>query len=186
VLRREAGRDLDLWRLLASSPPFCIALMLEGALALGWSAADTNLDAAFVWAAALLAGIAAMTGNHIRGFTRCPRSIPLTESARELRLLLFYTGFAWGLGALLILSPAPLWAALVFAAAPSLTTALVLKCEKSVIAFATPASLLSAAAVFWNGQPQTAWAAGTILMAGVSIAGFSMLQCAMRTRQDLH
>ena len=160
--------------------------MLESAVALRWSAgaADISLGAEFVWATALLAGIAAMARNHIRGFTRCPRAVALTKTARELRLLLFYTGFAWGLGAFLILPPAPLWAALVFAAAPSLIAALALECEKSAIAFIAPASFLSALAVFW-GQ-QAAWAGWATLMAGVSIAGFSMLRCAMRASQDLH
>ncbi|HWU54155.1 MAG TPA: hypothetical protein VN175_01555, partial [Rhizomicrobium sp.] len=34
ALHREAGRDLHLWRFLASSPQFCLALMLEGAVTL--------------------------------------------------------------------------------------------------------------------------------------------------------
>ena len=178
ALRREAGRELDLWRLLASTPAFCVVLMLEGTAALGWTAASTGLGAAFLWAAALLAGIAAMSCTHIRGVTRTPRSMPLAEAARELRRLLFYTGFAWGLGVFLILPPASVWAILVFAVAPDLTAALILKCEKSVIAFAAPVDLLSAVAAFWSGQPGAAWVA--ILIAAVSIT--SMLQCAMLRR----
>lgn len=160
--------------------------MLEGALALGWSAGSISLGTGFVWAIAVLAGIAAMTRNHIRGFARYPRPVPLAETARELRLLLLCTGLIWGLGAVLVLPPAPVWAALVFAAIPGLTAALIIPCEKDVIAFAMPASLLSACAVFRDGQPQATWVAAVILMTGVSIAGFSMLQCAMRSRQDLH
>lgn len=178
VLRHEAGRELDLWRLLAASPVFCVALMLEGAAALGWTAANTSLDAAFFWAIALLAGIAAMTSTHIRGVARTPRSMLLAQAARELRWLLFYAGFAWGLGAFLILPPASVWAILVFAAAPGLTAALIFKCEKSAIAFAAPVALLSIGAAFWSGQPQAAWVA--ILIAAVSIT--SMLQCAMLRR----
>ena len=152
VLHRQAGRELDLWRLLASSPPFCVALMLESGAALSWSAGATNtaLGPAFVWAAAVLAGIVAMTRNHICGFTRVPRAISLPQAARELRLLLVYTGLAWGLGAFLILPPSPVWTALVFAAVPSLSAALILKREKSAIAFAVPVALLSAGGILWG------------------------------------
>lgn len=160
--------------------------MLESAAVLSWSAGATNitLGAGFVWATALLIGIVAIIRNHIRGVTRVPRPMPLTRAAGELRLLLVYTGLGWGLGAFLILPPSAVWAVLVFAAAPWLTAAFLLKCEKAVIAFALPASLMSASALFWSGQPQAAWTAGAILIAGVSI--LSMLQCAMRARQDLH
>jgi len=187
ALHREAGRDLHLWHLLAASPQFCIALMLEGAVAIGTGGGA--LDAAFVWTAAMLVGIAAVTGNHIRGFAQTPRQKPLTETARELRLLLLYLGIAWGFGAFLIVPQKP---ALVFAfaAVPSLITALIFEDEKAVFAFGAPAILVTASALLWGRPDWTgqAWA-GAILLAGMSIAALSMLQCANlrhRRLQALH
>jgi hypothetical protein len=186
ALHREAGRDLHLWRFLAASPQFCLALMLEGAVALG--AGHGALDAGFVWAAAILVGIAAVTGNHIRGFASSPRQMTLNDAARELRLLLLYLGIAWGFGAFLVMPQQPALAFL-FAAVPSLITALILKDEKSAIAFGAPTALLTATAMLlsrgaWSEQ---AWA-GAILLAGLGIATLSMLQCAniRRRIQGLH
>jgi hypothetical protein len=160
--------------------------MLEGAVAL-WAGSGA-LDAGFVWTAAILVGIAAVTGNHIRGFARSPRQMPLIEAARELRLLLLYLGIAWGFGALLVLPHAPAMA-FFFAAIPSLAAALILKDEKGSIAFGAPIALLTAGAVLWRGGAWSgqAWA-GAILLAGTGIAALSMLQCAnLRRRvQDLH
>lgn len=182
LLHRQAVCDLDLWRFLAASPQFCVVLMLEGAVALG--AGSGGLDAAFVWTAAILVGIAAVTGNHIRGVASCPRHTTLTDAARELRLLLLYLGIAWGFGAFLVLPHKPVLIFL-FAAIPSLSTALILKDEKSALAFGAPTAILSASAVLLSrdaGNAQ-AWAAA-ILLAGLSIAALSMLQRAKL--KDLH
>ncbi len=185
ALHHEAGRDLDLWRLLASSPRFCIALMLEGAMTL--SATHAGLGAKFAWAAAILLGIVGLTRNHIEGFARSPRQIAPTNSARELRLILLYLGVVWGLGGFLVL---PQGGVMVFAfvTGPLLTALLILKCERSALTFGTPLTLVAAAAAGWNGSAQAAETMAAILMAGVSIAGLSMLQCAiaLRRTQDLH
>jgi hypothetical protein len=185
ALHREAGRDLDLWRFLAASPQFCVALMLEGAVALG--AGGSALDAGFVWTAAILVGIAAVAGNHIRGVARSPRQVPLGDAARELRLLLLYLGVTWGFGAFLILPQQPA-VIFLFAALPSLVAALILRDEKGTIAFGAPAVLLSASALLWSREAWNALAwAGAVLLAGAGLAAFSMLQCAkFRRAQDLY
>lgn len=184
ALHREAGRDLHHWRFLATSPQFCVVLMLEGAVALGLG--SSNLNAGFVWTAAILVGVAAVAGNHIRGVAKSPRQIPLTDAARELRLLLLYLGIAWGFGAFLIL-PQQTALMTLFAALPSLSTALILKDDKGAIAFGAPVVLLTASALLWS---RTAWnaPAAAVLLAGLGIAGVSMLQCAKlrRRAQDLH
>lgn len=186
ALHHEAGHDLYVWRFLAASPAFCLALMLEGAVALGTG--RSALDAAFVWTAAILVGIAAVAGNHIRGFAKSPRQISLSLAARELRLLLLYLGITWGFGAFLVLPPNPALAFL-FAAIPSLITALVLKDEKGTLAFAAPTTLLTASAVLLSrgAGSEQAWA-GAVVLAGMGIATLSMLQCAKLRRrvQDLH
>jgi hypothetical protein len=174
ALHREAGRDLHLWRFLAASPQFCLGLMLGGAVALG--AGNSTLNAGFVWTAAILVGIAAVTGNHIRSCASSPRQMTLSDAARELRLLLLYLGITWGFGAFLILPQIPALAFL-FAGIPSLAAALILKDEKGTIAFGAPIALLTASALVWSGQ---AWD-GALLLAAITI--LSMLQCAMLRRR---
>ena len=190
VLHREAGRDLHLSQFLAGAPRFCVALMLAGAVTLGWasrdeSSAPQNADFAsdFIWAASILIGIVAMTHTHIRNFARSPGWVPLDDAASRLRMLLLYMGVVWGGGAFLV-TPARPVLALAFVAGPSLACALTLKDEKGVIAFGAPAALLTASAALPGARPAGAWVAGAALAAGAAIAGFSMLQCAIRRRQD--
>ena len=181
ALHHEAGRDLYLWRRFASTPQFCIALMLEGAVVLAWGA-QTSLGGKFTWAAAVLLGVAALTRNHIRGSTCSPRQIAVTHTVRELRLVLLYLGLAWGLGPFLVLpqsSAATL--VLLFVAAPALAAAATLKDAMGGMAFVIPAILLTAGAVSRSEQSHP-WVVGALLLAGVSIAGVSMLHCANRRR----
>lgn len=173
ALHREAGRNLRLWSLLASTPPFCVALMLEGGVALA-CAGRAGLGARFAWAMAVLLGIALLTRTHIQAFARNPGAVALVVAARELRLLLVYLGSAWGLGAFLILPPTP--AVWFFAAGPGLTATLILKDARSAIAFGAPAALLSASALARTGPEQA-------LLAAVSIAVLSMLRRAILWRE---
>jgi len=178
ALHREAGRDLDLLGLLAASPRFCLALMAQAAMVLTWAGmdGDISLGARFAWAAALLLGIAAITRNHIQGFARSPRPASLAAMVRELRALFLFTGMVWGFGAFLMV-PATASSAFTFIAAPVLAAALILRCEKAVLAFAAPASALAAIALWWRGQPLLA-----VALTAVSIAGISMLHCAIHRR----
>src|SRR5258705_10944724 len=136
VLHREAGRELHLSQFLARSPRFCVALMLAGIATLIWTFHDASRPAAdfasdFIWATAILIGIAAMTRTTIQGFARSPRLVPLQHTAFELRLLLLYTGMAWGAGAFLAMPALPSPAlAFAFAIGPTLACALILKDPK--------------------------------------------------------
>jgi hypothetical protein len=186
ALHHEAGRDLYLRRQLASTPQFCIALMLASAAVLVWGA-QASLAAEFTWATAVFLGVAALAHNHIRGFACSPRQVAVTQTVRELRLILLYLGFAWGSGAFLVLPQAPASIlVLAFVAVPGLAAATMLKDEFGVIAFGLPVALLTAGAACLT-QASRPWIAGAILLTGVSIAGFSMLHCANQRRaQDLH
>jgi hypothetical protein len=183
ALHGEAGRNLHLSQFLARSPQICIALMLAGTLTLVW--AGGNLKADFAWVTLVLVGVVGMTRNYIRGFARSLRRVPLQEAASDLRLLLLYTGAAWGAGAFLVMPdlPAP---ALVFcfATGPSLACALILKDEKGVIAFAAPAIVASASATIFAAWPLDVWVAGALLAAGAVIVCIPMLQCAMRVHRS--
>ena len=128
ALHGEASRNMHLSQFLARSPQACIALMLAGAVALVW--AGGTLKADFAWAMLVLIGIVAMTRNYIRGFARSLRRVPLQEAASDLRVLLLYTGAAWGAGAFLVMPALPALT-FAFAAGPSLACALILQDEKA-------------------------------------------------------
>lgn len=180
-LRDEAGRDLCLARFLASAPKACMVLLAAGSLAALSSA--KGLEYEFTWAMMLLAGIVAITGNHMRNFAVAQPRQTLQAAAAHLRGLFLYTGLAWGSGALLVLpaQPAPVLA-FVFAVAPSALLGLILKDQKAVAAFAAPVAVVTVTAALLGGWPQIVWAAAAIFAALPGIIVLPALQ--QRPRLD--
>ncbi len=188
ALHGEASRNMYLSRFLARSPQVCIALMLVGAAILSWSSAGAgaaSLKADFAWVSLVLIGIVGMTRNFIRGFARSLRRVPLQEAASDLRMLLLYTGAAWGAGAFLVMpdlqAPALVF---LFAALPALSAAMLLRDAKGVAAFILPSSIAIAAAALMGAWPLDAWVAAAVLVTGAAILGLTMLHCAMRGRHN--
>jgi hypothetical protein len=182
-LHREGVRNLGLSQMLARSPRACVVLMLAGALALlaTNSSGGGTLKADFAWAALILLGIIAMTGNFIRGYARSLRRVPLEEAASDLRKLFFYTGVVWGAGAFLMMPglPAP---ALVFsfAVAPGLALAPVLRDPWGMLAFVAPSGLITAGAALLGAWPLDIWVATAIITADIALIALPMLRRAMR------
>ena len=187
ALHGEASRNMHLSQFLARSPQLCIALMLAGMAALAWAAGGggASLKADFAWVSLVLIGIVGMTRNYIRGFARSLRRVPLQEAASDLRMLLLYTGAAWGAGAFLVMpdlpAPAPVF---IFAALPALAAAVLLRDAKGVTAFILPSSAAIAAAALMGAWPLDVWVAAAVLGAGGIITGLTMLHCAMRGRHN--
>jgi len=182
ILHGEAGHDLAGLRFLARAPQACLILMAAGTGLLAWQhldASNTSLEREFVWALSVLTGIAAMTGLHIRGYAQGASRIPLHRAVTALRRLLFYTGAAWGSGALLLMPASPLMA-IVFAAAPGLAMTILL--GKRAMAFTAPVILATAGvACLGTSGP---WVAAAILAAGLPIVCLPMLQREMPARRD--
>ena len=174
-LHGEASRNFGLSLFLGRSPQACVTLMVAGTAML--VLADGSLKAQFAWAVLVLIGIVAMTRNFIHGFARSLRRVPLEEAASDLRVLLFYTGSAWGSGAFLIM-PAQPSAALTFtfAVTPALVLALILKDRKGAAAFTLPATLITAAAAILGAWPLDVWVALAIAAAAAGIVAISALQ----------
>jgi hypothetical protein len=179
ALRGEAGRTMRSLQLLARSPQACLILMLAGAVALAWTsqtAGGVTLTSEFCWALSVLIGIVAMTANYIRGYAMRPRSVKLQQAASDLRLLLLYTGAAWGAGAFLVMpDQPPPTLVLAFATGPSLALGLLLKDAKGTAAFGAPVTLACAGAALL-GAPALAAA---LLVAGLLTCCLPMLQGAM-------
>ncbi|HKU54761.1 MAG TPA: hypothetical protein VJP60_05320 [Rhizomicrobium sp.] len=187
VLRGEAGRDLGLLNFLARAPQACLVLMAAGTGLLVWQhlrASNAPLEREFVWVLAVLTGIVAMTGLHIRSYAQGTAPIPLPQAAAALGRLLFYTGAAWGSGTLLVMPdvPAPLLA-IGFAAVPSLAMTLVL--GDRAAAFTVPVILATAGAACLGAWPSGVWVAAALLAAGLLIVWLPMLQREISARRDL-
>jgi hypothetical protein len=178
LLHQEARHALRLSQFLARSPSACVVLMLAGAVMLLWAGDGGTLRRDFAWAALVLLGVIAMTRNFIRGHARSLRRVPLEEAAADLRMLLLYTGVAWGAGAFLMMpdlpSPALVFS---FAAAPSLLLDLILRDTKGSAAFMVPASLITASAALFGAWPQGNWVA-TVIM--IPCGALPLLRRAMR------
>jgi hypothetical protein len=175
LLHAEAARNASLGRFLANSIAVAGLLVLLGGTAL--LASGGSSASALVWSLLLLAGVVAMTANSLR---RPPRRLPeafLETAAADLRAILLYTGFAWGAGAFLVLPAAPAPAlALGFAIVPLLLTALLLKDEGGVMAFAGPVTVLGAAAALFQQWPDGRLLAPVILATGLALTLFCRRQ----------
>lgn len=176
-LHAEAGANLALSRFLARSAPACVVLMLSGMVALlaVSLAGGAGLKASFAWSALVLLGIIAMTRNYIRGFARSLRRVPLQEAASDLRILLLYSGMAWGSGAFLIMPDLPAPAlVLAFALLPSLAMVLCLKLN--AVFFTFPVTATTAGATLLGAWPLDSLVAAMILATGAILAIAPALQ----------
>jgi hypothetical protein len=183
-LHNEAHVDLRQGGILIRSPQACVLLMLFGATVL--MAGDGSLKGDFAWFAAVLLGVLAMTRNYIRGIARSLRRVPLQDAVSDLRMLLLYTGTAWGTGAFVVMPglPAPAFA-VTFAALPCFALALILRDEKGVAGFCIPVTILSAAAAVMQAWPADVLVAGIIAMTGMTAAFLPAFIAMMRARSEI-
>src|SRR5215813_638317 len=80
---------------------------------------------------------------------------PISEAARNLRIILFYMGLAWGGGAFLAVPAAfPALQAILFAVIPVLLLALMLKDAGGLFAFLVPAGGSTVYAAFMRSWPE--------------------------------
>ena len=161
--------------------------MVAGTGLLVWQhlrASNAPLEREFIWVLAVLTGIVAMTGLHIRSYAQGTAPIPLHKAAAALGRLLFYTGAAWGSGIFLVMPdvPAPLLAT-GLAATPSLAMTFLL--GDRAAAFTAPVILATAGAACLGAWPSGVWIAVAILAAGLLIACLPMLQREISARRDV-
>ncbi len=146
-IHAEAGETAGFARFLRSAVPASASLILCGALALVLAGA-AGLQQEFAWSLLVLAGVGAMLRSYIKSIAQAFDRAPLRESAKDLRAVLFYAGFAWGAGAFLLLggNPVPI-TGLCFAVLPSLLVTALLRDRAASLAFVAPMTLLTAAAI---------------------------------------
>ncbi len=146
----EAGR-LVMFLRAALNAASVFMLMGTCVLFLGGGA---TLAHNFAWAVLMLMGVAALLHSYIRTNAAVFDRAPISVSARNLRLIFLYMGFAWGAGAFLALPVMPSSiAAILFAMVPTVLLALLLRDGPAVAAFLVPAGLLTVACAFLHGWP---------------------------------
>lgn len=108
----------------------------------------------FSWAVLILLGVAALLYSYIRNTAAVFDRAPVSEAARNLRLIYFYLGLAWGAGAFLAVpAQIPAYQAILFALVPALLLALMLKDMGGLLAFSTPAGAWTIYAAFARSWP---------------------------------
>ena len=155
-IHTEAFETGHLARFLRSAVGTAAGLMLMGALAIS-VAGGAGIKQEFAWSLLVLAGVGAMLRSYIRSTAQAFDRAPLREAAKDLRAILFYSGFAWGAGAFLLLGDNPLPVmGLGFAVLPSIVLALLLRDPEASLSFLLPVTGLTAAAMIlehWAGMP---------------------------------
>lgn len=168
-LHAETSQASRLTLFLRSSVHVASLFMLMGTcvLFLGGGASFAHN---FSWAVLILLGVAALLYSYIRNTAAVFHRAPASEAARNLRLVLFYLGFAWGCGAFLAVSAVfPAYQAILFAVIPVLLLALVLNDAAGVLAFLVPAGAWTVYAAFARTWPDAPLDAVMIPLAQASL-----------------
>lgn len=153
-LHAETSQASRLTLFLRSSVHVASLFMLMGTCVL-FLGGGASFAQNFSWAALILLGVAGLVGSYIRNMAAAFDRAPASEAARNLRLILFYLGLAWGSGAFLAVPVSfPAYQAIGFAAVPALLLALVLNDAAGLLAFLIPAGASTIYAALARGWPE--------------------------------
>ena len=171
-IHAESAETTSLAHFLRAAVPAAGILTVSGGAALAL-AGGAGLQQEFAWSALVLLGVAAMVRSYIKSVAQAFDRAPLRESAKDLRAIFFYAGFAWGAGAFLLLggNPVPV-TGLCFAVLPCALLAPLIKDRAAIRNFAAPVTALTAVAIMvqpWGDAP-VALALLVVLQGGLALA----------------
>lgn len=175
ALHAEAEETARLANILGRSLFAGLALPVMAILTIGLSV-EANPTPQLIWFV-FVGAVAAAVLIAYRNAIRQPfeRTV-LKNFAKDLSAILLFGGFAWGAGAFLALpSGTPSEAALVFATAPAVLIAYLLRDRQALFLFLAPVTTLSAAACLLKPFDGGIWLAVTTIIAGLLIAGVTVL-----------
>ncbi len=134
-----------------------------------------GLSQTVAWSILMAVGLLAMARAYAYAIRQPFERAALHAFAQDMQACLLYAGFAWGAGAFLAL---PAWssgiAALLFAAAPAIALAVLLRERQAVVLFLAPAAGLTALACAVRPF------AGGALAAGVALTACTIVAVAMQ------
>jgi hypothetical protein len=144
ILHAEAEETARLANLLGRS--FYVALILP--IAAGVTIAFSTSAGAprcVAWALLMVAASLAIARAYATTIGQPFERVVLQAFSQDFNAVLLYAGFAWGAGAFLVVSSAsPIGTAVLFASAPTLAVALVLRERNAVLLFLAPVVTLTA------------------------------------------
>jgi hypothetical protein len=180
-LHVEAVETARLANLLGRSLNATITL---GALAvLAVAAGGATWSPALAWAALVGVAVLAMMRSYIHAIHQPFERAALHGFAEDLRASLLYAGYAWGAGAFLVLSESnAAITVLLFATAPSIAIAALLRERQATALFLAPAATLSSLACVMRSFTGGAPAAAFILF--VCAAAAFAIQAPLRARKS--
>jgi hypothetical protein len=180
LLHAEAEETARLANLLGRSLYAAIALPLLGVLTVGL-AGGTGLARPLVWCAFVAAAAIVMLRAYFHTIGQPFERAALKSFAKDMSAILLYAGFAWGAGAFLALpAGTDIAVAVLFAAAPGIAIASLLREREAVFLFLVPVATLASFASLLQPFAGGALAAGLILIACAAVAAGVVL----RDRRD--
>jgi hypothetical protein len=176
LLHAEAEETARLANLLGRSLYAAIALPLLGVLTVAL-AGGTGLARPLVWCAFVAAAAIAMLRAYFHTIGQPFERVALKSFAKDMSAILLYAGFAWGAGAFLALPAGINMAAVIlFAAAPGIAVAALLREREAVFLFLAPVATLASFASVLRPFAGGALAAGLILIACAAVAAAIVLR----------
>jgi hypothetical protein len=174
VLHAEAAETAHLANLLGRSLHAGIALPVLGVVAVGLSDA-MNPTAQLIWCGFVAVVSIAMLAAYRRAMRKPFERSSLKEFAKDLSAILLFAGFAWGAGAFLVLPVGTSsMAAVLFAAAPSMIIAYLLRDREALYLFLAPVASLTVAASLLTPYADGLLATGCIIFISAFVAGAAL------------
>ncbi len=144
ILHAEAEQTARLANLLGRSFYVALILPIAAGVTIAFSTA-AGAPRCVAWALLVVAASLAIARAYATTIGQPFERAVLQAFSRDLSAVLLYAGFAWGAGAFLVLaSAAPIGTAVLFASAPTLALALVLRERNAVLLFLAPVVTLTA------------------------------------------
>lgn len=164
----ETVETARLANLLGRSLYTMVALAAFGLLVL---AAGGEVAPTIAWAVLMGVAVLALARTYRHAMAQPFERAALQAFAQDLSACLLYAGFAWGAGAFLALPAAtPAGGALVFAAAPAVAVAALLRERQPVLFFLAPVAALTSLACVMRPFADGAIASGLVLLACAIVA----------------
>lgn len=171
ALYREAEETAHLANLLGRAP-FAAAILALAAIVTSLSTVGVPVTHLAGWLALMMFGLGALARSYARVIREPFERAPLFAFAQDLSAILGYAGFAWGVGAFLVLPASTgLLAATAFATIPPALVAMALRTRDTALLFLGPAAALSAFAMVLRPLPDGALAAALTVAAAAAVAG---------------
>jgi hypothetical protein len=182
VLHAEAAETARLSNLLGRSFYAAITLPIAAGVTIAFSTA-AGAPRCMAWAILVIAASLAIARAYSVTIGEPFERAALDAFSRDLSVVLLYAGLAWGAGAFLVLTNgAPIGAAVLFASAPTLALALLLRERNAVLLFLAPVVTLTSFACVLRPFSDGPLQAALVLMACALVGGAIFIADRRRTQ----